>query len=437
MSLTLNVSSLLSEIPCHVIRLNKLGEILDRQMSDDLQPLLEESKFPLLQTFDFKGFHGSKEKLELCLQNQTVEVLECRRYGQNRLNYFRVLFKPTGLDEAILIIEDITDLNTMKVKEEKEDVLKKEILGMIVEGESKYVLIDHVCESFEKIYPKSNCSFLNYNSTHNTLDFTVGDRLPYFYRKLIHDIEVDLDAAFGARAAFFKKQVVVTNMQNHPNWRPYVKYIDQAGYKSCWSEPVLSSNRELFGVFTTYYKEQRKPNIPEMNLLHQLSEMIGLAIENSKYEQKLATSEHRFSEFTEKFPFVSVSIDRHHSEISLFGDTEGLVGYSESELQDMILSMEEHIVKSDLRRLKNELKESKKGDGCIDVEFRFRNNEAKLVWLNFVGKIYWENNTVRKIVGIAINIEKKKNVAENLIKAQILARNIEGRKIATYISKPS
>jgi two-component system cell cycle sensor histidine kinase/response regulator CckA len=78
-------------------------------------------------------------------------------------------------------------------------------------------------------------------------------------------------------AAFLRKRVIVEDITGHPYWKGF-EPAERVGLKSCWSEPVLSSECELLGTFATYRKEPHAPDSNVIALIESAAHLAGIAI---------------------------------------------------------------------------------------------------------------------------------------------------------------
>ncbi len=85
------------------------------------------------------------------------------------------------------------------------------------------------------------------------------------------------------------------NLRPHPCGEDCRAPADQAQPVACWSEPILSMNGAVLGVFACYWTPQFAPDTGDIELLHEAARLAGFAIEkkNTASELQIAASVHQ------------------------------------------------------------------------------------------------------------------------------------------------
>src|SRR6185369_8267554 len=96
-------------------------------------------------------------------------------------------------------------------------------------------------------------------------------------------------------AAYRQERVIVEDIENHPFWKGF-KPANEAGLRSCWSEPIISSSGLLLGTFAIYHRAPATPSEDETALIQQASAFAGIAIERSNGEAERLGLEHLLSQ---------------------------------------------------------------------------------------------------------------------------------------------
>lgn len=228
-----------------------------------------------------------------------------------------------------LSIKDVTAEN-LKDKIEK---LQQDILRRTISGDDSVSVLKHICTTFEEIIPGSYCTYLRYDPKTETLNSFVSSGMPKYYTDAIKDIKIGPDVGACGRAAFIKKMVFMSDILNHPNWKPWLSVITPTGMKSCWSVPVLSGKGEVLGTFSVYYKVQKLPKRQEIKLINQLAYVIGLMIEKSNNEAKAAYNESRYQSLLDHSP-VGIAIHQQGQVLFMNKNARTLLKIRTSALDD-------------------------------------------------------------------------------------------------------
>ena len=73
----------------------------------------------------------------------------------------------------------------------------------------------------------------------------------------------------------------------HEYWKPYFPLAQQAGLRSCWSEPILSSQGRVLGTFAIYHTEPLSPQAGDLERISFAVNLAALAIENRSTHEEL------------------------------------------------------------------------------------------------------------------------------------------------------
>lgn len=94
-------------------------------------------------------------------------------------------------------------------------------------------------------------------------------------------------ASASCGAAIYKREpVYVSDIPNDPIWADYRHLTAPYGLCAAWSKPLLSKKGEVMGTFAVYYREKRSPKPFELELIENVSQVAGIAIERYLAEQE-------------------------------------------------------------------------------------------------------------------------------------------------------
>src|SRR5262249_42507234 len=66
--------------------------------------------------------------------------------------------------------------------------------------------------------------------------------------------------------------------------------------RACWSTPVFSSQGKVIATFAMYYREPRSPSAADQEIIEQITNLAGVAIEGKRTQEKLRRSERYLAE---------------------------------------------------------------------------------------------------------------------------------------------
>ena len=127
--------------------------------------------------------------------------------------------------------------------------------------------------------------------------------LPPEMARSVGVVPVGPDQGSCGAAAYGRKMVIVRDVATDPLWdHPQREVVLAAGYRACWSAPILSTSGAVLGTFGNYYREARGPAKDELRVMEIASHLAGIAIERSRDVEALAQSTRLLQQVLETLP---------------------------------------------------------------------------------------------------------------------------------------
>jgi diguanylate cyclase (GGDEF)-like protein len=195
--------------------------------------------------------------------------------------------------ESSLIRVYAMDITARKRAErEKEEVLayqawKNKILEMLAKGAPLSQLLDEIASLTESNDSGAKCSILLLDESGTHLLHGAAPQLPDFYIRAIDGVAIGPEVGSCGTAVYTKRRVIVPDIQQHPYWRGFRDLAASAGLRACWSEPVFASTGKVLGAFAIYYATQRTPDDADIERIHSLANLAGIAIEHKRAEEAI------------------------------------------------------------------------------------------------------------------------------------------------------
>jgi PAS domain S-box-containing protein len=175
-------------------------------------------------------------------------------------------------------------------------VVERRILEMVARGDSLAEILDSLCRFVEGQAPGVLASI-------SLLD---GDRLwhgaapslPKAYTDAINGAVIGPSAGSCGTAAYRDELVVVEDIASDPLWSAYRDLALSHSLRACWSTPV-SPQGKVIATFAMYYREPRRPTTRDQEIIDQITQLAGVAIQHKLAQEKLQRSEAYLAE-TEK-----------------------------------------------------------------------------------------------------------------------------------------
>lgn len=241
--------------------------------------------------------HGCSHPIIGC---PTLGMLETRKRGVTQLHvgakWFDISVDPIFSSEGeitniVHIVSDITSLKNAELREH----IRADILEKIASGESLSNMLSYIAVAIENENPEMLCSILLVSDDGKRLLNGAAPSLPDFYNIATNRTKIAEGVGACGTAAFRKERVIIEDIQGHPFWKGF-KPAEEAGLRSCWSEPVISSTGKLLGTFAIYHHNPATPTEDDFALIQQASAFASIAIERSKGEAEKMELEHLLSQ---------------------------------------------------------------------------------------------------------------------------------------------
>ncbi len=194
------------------------------------------------------------------------------------------------------IIRNITERKRFEIREHN----RSRILEYIVEKTPLPAILDFIVSTVETEDPASICSIHVLDEEGKHLLHGAAPSLPDFYNQAMDGIEIGERVGSCGTAAYTKKRVIVSDIHTHPYWTRFRELAQQAGLKSCWSEPIISSDDKVLGTFAIYHREPKLPDQEDLNHLKNALDFAGLAIERGRTEEEIIKHREHLEELVEE-----------------------------------------------------------------------------------------------------------------------------------------
>jgi PAS domain S-box-containing protein len=193
----------------------------------------------------------------------------------------------SGELEFIGAITDITE------RKRAEALLagEKRLLEMVARGHSLAQILDGLCELVEEQTSDVLASILLLDFSGKQLRHGGAPSLPKAYTDAIDGSEIGPSAGSCGTAAYFGKQVIVSDIASDPLWANFRDLALTHSLRACWSTPIFSAEGKVIGTFAMYYREPRSPSPRDQEIIGQITHLAGVAIQHKLAEDALRRSE--------------------------------------------------------------------------------------------------------------------------------------------------
>ncbi|MDV6030903.1 MAG: PAS domain S-box protein [Phycisphaera sp. RhM] len=164
------------------------------------------------------------------------------------------------------------------------------VLELLSHGETLDEAISTLIDSIEQVDPDVIASVLLLDDE-DCVHKLGRNQLPDDYNQAVEGQKIGPQAGSCGTCAYRGERVVVDDILTHSYWELYREFATRAGLRACWSEPIFSSAGEVLGTFALYYRTVRAPDDADLNRIHSLAHVAGIAIERKRAQDALRTTQ--------------------------------------------------------------------------------------------------------------------------------------------------
>lgn len=163
----------------------------------------------------------------------------------------------------------------------QELTLQNQILSQISEGAALKTVLHNLVTQVELLHPDMLCSILLLDEDGKTLRHGAAPSLPDAYNQAIDGVVIGEGVGSCGSAAYSGETVIVTDINSHPYWQPYLALAELAAVKACWSQPVKNAQGKVLGTFAIYQRQPAEPSAELLEKIKTYSNLAELAISRS------------------------------------------------------------------------------------------------------------------------------------------------------------
>ncbi|HEY0802303.1 MAG TPA: PAS domain S-box protein, partial [Steroidobacteraceae bacterium] len=174
---------------------------------------------------------------------------------------------------------------------------EKRILEMVAQGDSLPRIADSLCRLVEEHTPDTLTSILLIED--GRLRHVGKPNLPRAYVEAVDGTAIGPSVGSCGTAAYFGKQVIVSDIASDPWWADYRDLALQHSIRAVWSTPIICSEGKVIGTFAMYYREPRSPSPRDQAIVEQITHLAGVAIQRTRLHGDLAEREAKIRRLVE------------------------------------------------------------------------------------------------------------------------------------------
>ena len=308
-----------------------------------------------------------------------------------------------GRDLLYSVINDVTDREQALQRER----IRSEVLEMLARGGELSDILKAIVHQVESEQPQVLCSILLLDKNDKHLNIGAAPSFPDFFNKAMQGFEIGAGRGSCGHTAATGERAIVSDIQHHPNWAPYRKLASQAGFASCWSEPVFSSKGKILGTLALYQRQVASPDAAQTLLIEEMAKIVGIAVERKLDEEDLQLASTVFQTSSEAI----VITDANNKIIAVNPAFTRITQYDAAEAvgRDPKLLSSGQQGKEFYRAMWSTIETFGNWQG--EIVNRRKNGEIFSEWLT-INTVRDENGSVRQRIAIFSDITDKKRSEE-------------------------
>ncbi|MGE5701451.1 MAG: EAL domain-containing protein [Clostridia bacterium] len=230
---------------------------------------------------------GARTNFEIAQKGTPIQVETAIFSKEKKRLELSVKLIPIYVDNHVIGIHCICKDITLEKRSAYLLDGQNRILEMIAKDVQLERVLEEIVGWIERLSPECLCSILLIDDHQTTLTHVCAPSLPDEYNRQVTGVKIGPAVGSCGTAAYYKKQVIVTDIASDPLWADYRHLAIGHGLKACWSTPILDPQNNVLVTFAVYYKETRLPSQNDLDLVERATYLANLAIQHANTKEKI------------------------------------------------------------------------------------------------------------------------------------------------------
>src|SRR5271170_24065 len=165
---------------------------------------------------------------------------------------------------------------------------QKQLTEMIARGDPLEAILEDSCKLVEKALPGSLAIIMLLDG--KRLRRGAAPSLPE-YAAEVDGFEIDHNVGTCSAAAARGVPVITSDISKDTNWAGLFDLAAKYGLRAGWATPILSPASRVLGTFGLYWPLPQGPTPDHLQLINQMAQLVGFAIERKQAAEALQASE--------------------------------------------------------------------------------------------------------------------------------------------------
>ncbi|BDS10082.1 PAS domain-containing protein [Aureispira anguillae] len=253
--------------------INDLG--LDEMV---LQKIIEvSSDYAIGQIIELEGV--SKQK------NGTLFPVQIRYCKTDEKYALAVIRRLSTSQEIKTVNANFSKVLALKEQQNKKLQLNRDILRLVTQHQPLPDVLDAMAQRLEDLVEGMKVAILLLEGAQ--LFVGAAPTLPKKFLDALDGIHVGPYSVPCAHAVYFKKQIIIENIETDPTCMNCRDFCLMHDVRACWSTPIISSEGLVLGTFAMCWAEPQKTTTETLDLITMAINLAEIAIEQSYYQESL------------------------------------------------------------------------------------------------------------------------------------------------------
>ena len=180
---------------------------------------------------------------------------------------------------------------------ERKDHTRK-ILEAITQDRPLKEISESIADFLGNLEPETGLLISLWNSEKQSLESLASYRLPEPVRERFKRIPMKNQRGCPCiKSVLTRDTVILDDLDKDTGAIPFRNALKNAGIRSYWSYPILSSERKVLGTCTFFGRQRRKPGKEHLDFLKDAIQLTGLAIERQQSRFRIEESNRKLEQY--------------------------------------------------------------------------------------------------------------------------------------------
>jgi PAS domain S-box-containing protein len=329
---------------------------------------------------------------------------------------------------ALRLIGTHADISARKATEARQ-AAHTEVMTLIATGASLPAILEAIVRGVEARCDWL-CSILLLDATGRFIAPGAAPSLPDFYNAALPGLPIGPLAGSCGTAMHLGERVIAEDIRTDPRWADYRPLAEQAGFRACWSKPIIGSDGAVLGSFAAYHRQPSVPTPTDIGDISEAAQIASIAIERKRSELALRDSEERLQRALEASRLALWDLDFDTGTVFLSDAWSEMLG---GERKATLMHFDEltaMVPLEDQPLISKAMFDALRGiTPSYSVEHRVRRPDGEILWVRSQGRAIERDadGHVRRAVGTNRNITAR--VQAETLRHELEAQLREAQKL--------